>query len=143
MAPVLSRWIQLPSPIILERSEPLLAVESRLTELVEFAQNEGATLVTIDVTSATDPRTVIDGLKAVLRFPDWCGSSWDSIEDAFEELRQGWSFPLILVVRGLRSVLEDRPHLGLQVVIRFSELSHAFSVAGDQLAVVYVAESWD
>jgi hypothetical protein len=124
MAAVLSRWIQLPSsPIVLERSEPLLAEEARLEEVVEFAQTDGATLVTVDIASSTDSRAVIDGMKAVLRFPDWCGSSWDSIEDAFEELRQAWSFPLVLVVRGLRRVLEDRPHLGLQVVIRLSQLA--------------------
>jgi hypothetical protein len=85
---------------------------------------------------------VIDSLKRVLPFPEWCGSSWDSIEDAFEEIRQGWDFPLVVAVRGLRSALELRPHLGLEVTIRLSELSRAFSISGHQLSVIYVAEGW-
>lgn len=85
---------------------------------------------------------MIDALKSVLPFPDWCASSWDSIEDAFEEIRQGWSFPLVIAVRGLRPTLETRPHLALEVVVRLSELARALSVAGDQLIVVYVADHW-
>jgi hypothetical protein len=140
---MVSRWIPLPSsPTILERSEPYLIEEARLEEFAEFVRSEGGTPVAIDIASATDTASVINEMKAVLSFPDWCGSSWDSIDDAFEEIRQGWVFPLVLIARGLPSVLKVRPHLGLQVVIRLSELSHAFSIVGDQLAVVYVAEAW-
>jgi hypothetical protein len=85
---------------------------------------------------------MIDAMKSVLPFPDWCASSWDSIDDAFEEIRQSWSFPLVIAVRGLRTILETRPHLGLEVVLRLSELGRAFSIAGDQLTVIYVADRW-
>lgn len=128
---------------MLERSEPYLVVDARLAELRDFAKSVEASYATVDVTEAEDAGAVIDSLKRVLVFPDWCGSSWDSIDDAFEELRQAWRFPLILTVEGLRSLIGRRPHLAMQVVLRLSELSHAFSIAGDQLAVVYVAESWD
>jgi hypothetical protein len=127
----------------LQRSEPYLVVDARLNELRDFARSVEASYVIVDVTDADDAGAVIEALKQVLAFPDWCGSSWDSIDDAFEELRQGWQFPLILAIRGMRSLIGRRPHLGMQVVLRMSELSQAFSVAGDQLAVVYVADSWD
>jgi hypothetical protein len=141
---MVSRWIQLPSsPVVLERSEPYLVMDARLDELRDFAKSVEASYASVDVTEADDAGSVIDALKQVLAFPDWCASSWDSIDDAFEELRQGWRFPLILAVEGLRSLVGRRPHLAMQVVLRLSELSHAFSVAGDQLVVVYVAESWD
>jgi hypothetical protein len=103
----------------------------------------GATWREVNISDATYVGAVVDGLKGVLPFPDWCGSSWDSIYDAFEELHQSWSFPLVVAVRGLRSMLEVRPHLGLEVVIRLSELSRAFSTVGDQLIVLYIAECWD
>lgn len=140
---VVSRWIDLPRTLLVEGpSEPYLVTEERLPELRKFVTGANATWATVDVASATGTGAMIDALKSVLPFPDWCASSWDSIEDAFEEIRQGWSFPLVIAVRGLRSTLETRPHLGLEVVVRLSELGHAFSVAGDQLTVIYVADRW-
>jgi hypothetical protein len=85
---------------------------------------------------------VVEGLKSVLAFPEWCGSSWDSIDDAFEEIRNGWRLPLILIVAGGANCWSRDPHLFLQTVMRLADLSRAFSAAGDQLMVVYAAEVW-
>jgi hypothetical protein len=140
---VVSRWVQLASAgFLLERAEPYLVASETVPEMAKYAHAEGAEMRSIDIGSAGTGGAVIDALKEVLPFPEWCGSSWDSIEDAFEEIREGWRFPLILVVAGLPTALAQRPHVALQTVLRFSDLSHAFSAAGDQLMVVYSADSW-
>ncbi len=81
---------------------------------------------------------VIGEMRNVLQFPDWCGSGWDCVEDAFEDLRQVWRFPLMLLIFGLQPLVSTQPHLGLQTVIRLSALQSAFSVSGDQLLPIYV-----
>lgn len=140
---MVSRWIDLPQGLLaFGRAEPHLVYEQHIMEARDFAVAAGATWVTVDITDAADTTSVIVALKDVLPFPDWCASSWDSIDDAFDEIRQAWRFPCVLEVRGLRSTLRNRPHLGLEAVVRLSELRRAFSVAGDQLAVLYMDESW-
>ena len=47
-------------------------------------------------------------MKAVLEFPDWCGSSWDSVDDCYEELHDAWQFPLLMIFRGFGHGL-DKP----------------------------------
>jgi hypothetical protein len=81
-------------------------------------------------------------LKSVLPFPDWCGSGWDSIDDAFQELRALWPFPLVIAVQGLDALLARRPRVGLQTVIRFDDLSGSLSRVGAQLVVLYPADRW-
>lgn len=140
---VMSRWLDWPRALLAEGpAEPYLVVEERLTELRRLSMAADATWTTVDVANASDVGAVIDTLKLVLPFPDWCGSSWDSIADAFEEIRQSWSFPLIIAVGGLNSMLESRPHLALETVLRLSELGQAVSSTGDQLTVFYVADKW-
>jgi len=39
-------------------------------------------------------------------------------------------------------MLESRPHLALETVLRLSELGQALSSTGDQLTVFYVADKW-
>jgi hypothetical protein len=140
---VVSAWFPLPpAPLLVEAAEPYLVLQSRLDEFRGYLASVRARSVDMEIGVARDSAAVIDALKAVLPFPDWCGSSWDSIEDAFEEIRQEWSFPLVVVVHGLESLIERKPHLALEVVLRMSGLSHAFSVAGDQLMVSYVGKGW-
>ncbi|MCY7289485.1 MAG: barstar family protein [Cryobacterium sp.] len=140
----MSRWLDLPPGMLpAGRAEPLLVSESHLGDVHEWVTQADASWVVIDLSAATDTASVIDALKGVLPFPDWCASSWDSLDDAFEELRQEWRFPLFVVVRGLRSTLTAKPHLGLEVVVRLSELRRALSIAGDQLTVLYAADHWD
>jgi hypothetical protein len=138
-----SAWIpRPPAPLLVDAAEPYLVPESRLDELGSYLASAAAKVVDVEIGSADDVAAVIGALKAVLPFPDWCGSNWDSIEDAFEELREGWSFPLVLLIHGLEPLIARKPHLALEVVLRMSGLSQAFSVAGDQLMACYVGENW-
>jgi hypothetical protein len=140
---VVSAWFPLPAaPLLVDQAEPYLVPELHLAEFLGYLSKVGARSVAVDIAVARDVGDVVLALRAVLPFPDWCGSSWDSMEDAFEELRQAWGFPLVVVIRGLRPLIEERPHLALEVVLRLSGLSHAFSVAGDQFLVTYVDKSW-
>jgi hypothetical protein len=143
LAAVLSRWISLPPvPPLVDAAEPYLVEQTGLENLRSYLSSAGAKLVYVDLTAANDATDVVGALKASLPFPDWCGSSWDSIEDAFEEIRLLWSFPLALIAQGLKSLIERSPHLAMEVVLRMSSLSHAFSVAGDQLLVTYIDDGW-
>lgn len=140
---MVSAWIQPPPvPLLVDRAEPYLVLEARLDDFRTYLDSARARSVEVEFGGARDVADLIGALKAVLPFPDWCGSSWDSIEDAFEEIRQGWSFPLVLVVHGLELLVGRKPHLALEVVIRMSGLSHAFSVAGDQFMVAYTGKNW-
>lgn len=140
---MLNAWFRLPPvPLLVDSAEPYLVLESRLEDFRAYLASVGARAVDVEIGGAKDVAAVIATLKTVLSFPAWCGSSWDSIEDAFEEIRQEWSFPLVLVIHGLRSLMDRRPHLALEVVIRMNGLSHAFSLAGDQMMVAYVGEDW-
>jgi len=140
---VVSTWFPLPPvPLLVDAAEPYLVLESRLDDFRGYLASVRARTVDVEIGGVSDVTAVVGALKTVLPFPDWCGSSWDSIEDAFEEIRQGWSFPLVVVVHGLRSLIDRKPHLALEVVIRMSGLSHAFSVADDQMMVTYVGRDW-
>ena len=139
----MNTWIPLPpAPVLADPAEPYLILESRLDDFRSYISAAPARSVDVDFGSTNDVTEVIDALKAVLPFPDWCGSNWDAIEDAFEDIRQEWSFPLVIVAHGLSSLIGRKPHLALEVVLRMSGLSHAFSVAGDQLMVTYVGKHW-
>jgi barstar (barnase inhibitor) len=120
--------------------EPFLVAESRIGELRVYAQSLGANLFDVDVREAPDTWRVIEALKDALQFPSWCGSSWDSIHDAFGELSEAWPFPVVLLIDGFSELLERRTHLALEIVVRLSGLSHAFSSKGQQLMIIYVAK---
>ena len=137
----MSRWIDVPSPpLVVSRAAPLLVETARLPELRKWFKR--ADQVDVDVSGVIDSAGVIDGLKAVLPFPDWCGSSWDSIDDAFQELHDAWSFPLLLVVRDFDRLLREHQHVALNATIGLDDLSTGFSEAGDQLIVAYAGVSW-
>ena len=137
----MSRWIDDPSPpLVVSRAAPLLVETARLPELRKWFKR--ADQVDVDVSGVIDAAGVIDGLKAVLPFPDWCGSSWDSIDDAFQELHDAWSFPLLLVVRDFDRLLREHQHVALNATIGLDDLGAGFSEAGDQLIVAYSGVSW-
>ena len=141
---LVNAWFPLPpAPILVDSAEPYLIPESRLDDFRSYIASAQASSVEVDFGSAIDVAGVIDALKTVLPFPDWCGSNWDSIEDAFDDIREEWSFPLVIVARGLSSLIDRKPHLAFEVVLRMSGLSQAFSTAGDQLLVTYVGKHWE
>ncbi|GDY30058.1 hypothetical protein GTS_16910 [Gandjariella thermophila] len=133
----------MPSPPLLHaRSVPYLVDEVNLAELRRYLDEARANVVEVDMAGATSVSDVIGAVRQALPFPEWCGLSWDSVEDAFEEIREAWRFPLVLILRGLPDLLRDRTHLGLETVIRFNSLEESFSLAGDQFVVVYAGTAW-
>jgi hypothetical protein len=105
-----AEWLPDPEPPLVEaRTVPLLVTTSRLDQLREFAEEHGAEYVEADSSQADEAWQVMHALKEVLPFPSWCGSGWDSIDDAYQELRDSWPFPLVLVLRHFDRVLET-PH---------------------------------
>ena len=138
----MSDWITLPSPPLLHPSVPLLIQSTDVDDLRQVLAEHDSSLLEVDVSEAISAADVIGALKGVLPFQTWCGSSWDSVDDAFAEIRDGWSFPLVTMAHGLRPLLDRAPDLALESVIRLHELSGAFSAGGDQFVVVFAAGSW-
>jgi hypothetical protein len=139
----MSDWIPLPpAQLLLRASAPLLVETDRLDDFRRYVDGRGAERVEIDITEATGAVDVIGAMKGVLTFPSWCGSSWDSIDDAFAEIRDAWHFPLVMVVHSLEALLDLHRHVGLETVLRLHELEQAFSTAGDQLVVVFAGVAW-
>ena len=129
-------WIPLPDLLFGEAtSEPFLVSTGRTDAWVDFYRLHGAALSYVDVGKVRSAGEAVDSLRTVLSFPAWCGSSWDSIEDAFSELCAEWSFPILVVVRGLPELLASETRIGLELVIRLSSLCSAFSQIGKQLVV--------
>jgi hypothetical protein len=137
----MSRWIDYPSPpLVHSRAHPLLVESHRLEQLE--AHFRGATRADVEVAGAVDTSRVIEAMKAVLEFPDWCGSSWDSVDDVYEELHEAWKFPLLMVFRGFDQLLREHQHLALETTIQIDDLRRAFSKDGDQLIPVFEGAAW-
>lgn len=131
-------WVALPvPPILVSRADPYLVAQSQVQALEAYFESRDAAVVSVEVSSAHDEPSVVGALKSVLPFPDWCGSGWDSMEDAYEELRQAWTFPLVLLVHGTPALVSAHPQVALQTVVRLSDFTRAFSSSGEQLVVVY------
>jgi hypothetical protein len=130
------------APLLLNPSAPRLVEGDRLGDFRQYVNDHDAERVEIDISSATSAVDVIGAMKDVLTFPSWCGSGWDSIDDAFAEIRAAWRFPLVMVVHGLEALLDGRRHVGLETVLRLHELEQAFSTAGDQFVVVFAGAAW-
>jgi hypothetical protein len=133
-------WIALPdSPTLEERSEPYLVRASEAKGLRRYLASVGASVVGIDIGDSQNLVDVIGSLKEVLPFPSWCGSGWDSVHDAFSELRTAWPLPLAIIVVGLPQLIAERRHLALNTVLGLSRLCEEFSIAGAQVLVFYVS----
>jgi len=120
----------------------LLLGHEGLEDFRQLVHEQRASRVEIDISSARTAADVIAAMKEVLQFPTWCGSSWDSLDDAFGEIRAGWQFPLVMIVHGLPAQLDRRSHVGLETVLRLNEFGRAFSTVGDQLLVVFAGATW-
>lgn len=137
----MSRWIDSPAPpLVRSRAFPLLVETASLDALA--AHYARAHRVDADVRDAATTPQVIGALKAVLPFPDWCGSNWDALDDAHDELLAAWSFPLLLVVRGFDRLLARHQHLALATTLNLHALRRAFARDGEQLIVVLEGASW-
>jgi hypothetical protein len=138
---VTNNWIELPgSPTPEERSEPYFVRATEAANLRRYLTSAGASVFEIDIGDSRNLVDVFVSLKDVLQFPSWCGSGWDSVHDAFSELRAVWPLPLAIVVVGLPRLMAERRHLALNTVLGLSGLCEEFSIAGDQVLVFYVSE---
>ena len=119
-------------------SGPLLVGRGSLAVARGELRDGGVAVIEVDLSGAESTWDVTMRLKSVLPFPDWCGASWDSFDDAFEELRQEVELPAALIVDGLDGLLEHSRQVALETVVRLAELGTAFSIAGDQFVVLYL-----
>jgi hypothetical protein len=116
--------------------------EAQVGVLSDYFKMRGAQILESEIGRVTTTADAVAELKRVLPFPRWCGSNWDSVADAFEEVREALQMPAVLLVRGLPALLAEHQHLSLEFVIRIAELAASFSRSGDQFVVVYAAPSW-
>ena len=136
-----TKWIALPeSPTLAATSPPYLVTAGEGANLQRYLASAGASVVEVDIGDGRSVVDVLGVLKEVLPFPSWCGSSWDSVHDAFSELRAAWPLPLAIIVAGLPRLLAEAPHLALNTVLGLSQLVEEFSITGDQVLVFYLSE---
>jgi len=137
-----TEWIDISDSTIVRRGEPDLIETHAVRALRSLFHRQKGTVVEIDLSGVESSISVVHALQEVLPFPDWCGSSWDSIDDAFVELTEMWKFPLLVLVRGLPELLATHTHVGLNAVLMFSALTASFGRAERQVQFVYLADGW-
>jgi len=136
---VTGQWLDVPEPsLLMAKASPFFAQAAHGQELVTFFSQQGAHIAHVDISRVQNGADVTSELRSVLPFPDWCGSGWDSMEDSFEELREAWQFPLVLVVSGIPILLQSQPQVAFQTAVRLSEFSRAFGLAGEDFLVLYL-----
>ncbi len=136
-------WIQPPRPPLVQLPyEPYLATNEMKAVLLGQMRSAGATIAEIDVASARDERDVIESMRRVLPIPEWCGSTWDSLDDAFSELSENWAFPVVIMLTGYDRQLEQHPHAAINAAIFLTRLSSAFSLIKKQLVLTYFGKQW-
>lgn len=135
------RWIPLPGvPPVLSMSAPLMVATVDSDAVRADLSSNGARLGGFSLGHVTTSVEFFEQLRKVLVFPQWCGSGWDSVDDAFEEIRAASSFPCFVIADGVQALFSRDPHLALEIVVRLSELQGAFATSGDQFAVIYLVE---
>lgn len=120
------------------KANPFFAQAAHAQELEAFFLQQRAHIAHADISRVQNGADVTDTLRSVLPFPEWCGSGWDSMEDSFEELHEAWQFPLVLMVSGVPALLQTQPQVAFQTVVRLSEFTRAFGLAGDDFLVLYL-----
>ena len=135
-------WITPPHELFLAKSAPYLAPKSNRAQLREEFEKQGARVWDVDIGPTRSLLEFFAEFRRVVRLPEWCAYGWDSLYDAFEELRANNEFPMALLIVGLRDLLDSSTHLGLEVVLRLEELTTALSTRGDQMVVIYLGDLW-
>lgn len=135
------RWIPLPAvPPLLSTSAPLMVPTAASDAVRAHVSSAGARLGDLSLDHVTTTVEFFEPLRQILSFPEWCGSGWDSVDDAFEEIRAASSFPCFVLVNSIQELFSREPHLALAIVVRLSELQGAFATSGDQFVVIYQVE---
>lgn len=135
----MSEWVQLRDESWVDSvAPPRVMVASAVGEGVQRLGHLGVKVHIMEVGHAASTFDVVTELRRVLPLPTWCGSSWDSVDDAFEEMRHRLIFPAALIVDGASILIDSNLRLGLETVVRLNELERAFAVASEQMLVFFV-----
>ncbi len=82
-------------------------VEAR--QAVEEAERRGAEVHVLDGADLTNKRTTLDGIAAVLNFPEWAGRNLDALYDCLTDLSWLPEGEHVLVWSGHRALAENDP----------------------------------
>ena len=97
----------------------------------------GWTVVEVDVSTVSSSVDLFILLKQVLWFPDFFGSGWDSMNDALDELSEGWPFPLLLVMRGVTRMMANNVTYAFDAVVTLDVYETTLTNRGLPIRIVW------
>ena len=125
------------SGVVAESESTVVLGDDEAVAFVARHEDVGWNVVHIDVSAVNSTIDFFVALKEVLWFPSWCGSNWNSFDDASQELGEAWAFPMLLVISGLREMLTNDLHVGLHNLVLLDENARGFSSEGAPFKVAY------
>ncbi|MGW1679574.1 barstar family protein [Saccharopolyspora sp. NPDC002376] len=89
-------------------------------EAVQEAEERGATAHLLDGSDLISKRTTLDGIAAVLNFPEWAGRNLDALYDCLTDLSWLSEGEHVLVWSGFQTLAEHDPKAfgGINAVLR-------------------------
>ncbi|MFD0922139.1 barstar family protein [Saccharopolyspora rosea] len=110
----------------LRRKEPAVGEAEQLSagvtarQAVEDAERRGAVPHLLDGADLLSKRTVLDGIAAVLNFPEWAGRNLDALYDCLTDLTWLPEGEHVLVWSGHRALAEHDPkaYRGINAVLQ-------------------------
>ncbi|MER5392843.1 barstar family protein [Saccharopolyspora sp. NPDC002686] len=90
-----------------EVEHPSADVSAR--EAVQEAEERGATAHLLDGSDLISKRTTLDGIAAVLNFPEWAGRNLDALYDCLTDLSWLSEGEHVLVWSGFQALAEHDP----------------------------------
>ncbi|PKW14917.1 RNAse (barnase) inhibitor barstar [Saccharopolyspora spinosa] len=94
-------------PAVSEVEQPSGGVTRR--EAVQEAEQRGATAHVLDGSDLVSKRTTLDGIAAVLNFPEWAGRNLDALYDCLTDLSWLPEGEHVLVWSGFHTLAEHDP----------------------------------
>ncbi|GAA0532031.1 hypothetical protein GCM10011581_16500 [Saccharopolyspora subtropica] len=101
-----------------ELEQPSADITAR--EAVQQAEQRGATAHVLDGAELVSKRTTLDGIAAVLNFPEWAGRNLDALYDCLTDLSWLPEGEHVLVWSGFQALAEHDPKAfsGISAVLR-------------------------
>lgn len=89
-------------------------------QAAEEARRRGAAAHVLDATELVNKRTTLDGIAAVLAFPEWAGRNLDALYDCLTDLSWLPEGEHVLIWSGHQELAEHDPkaHRGINAVLR-------------------------
>ncbi|MFC4949614.1 barstar family protein [Pseudonocardia sp. GCM10023141] len=115
---------------LLPGDEPHLLTEAALTTLLTAARAHGVRVGRISIGAAANDVDIFDALRTVFTFPDYCGSGWDSFDDASDDIAEDTEFPLLMVVDGAFPLLARDPHRALHFLLNAADEARRWTAEG-------------